>query len=308
MFYNVRKCSNLINLSPRQREVYEFIADYSRSNGEAPTLDEMLEHCGLQSKGSLRPILMVLEQCGLIRKRPFKSRGIDVVRWPVDQAQAPRLVSGSLLTRTERKVHDYLAQYFEAHRLAPTYEEIQTHLNVASKSTVKQLIDSLETRGVIRRMPRRHRGIELIEWPNNYSRNGEGEIPLLGQIAAGHPIHSFPQADSLVVPRDMIGTGSHYALKVRGDSMRDDGILDGDYLVIEARETARNGEIVVALIDEEQATLKRFYLEPNRVRLEPANTGFRPVFVKPPQRLRIQGVVSAVIRKFQDRGEVSRVV
>jgi repressor LexA len=95
---------------------------------------------------------------------------------------------------------------------------------------------------------------------------------------------------------------------VRGDSMRDDGILDGDYLVIEGRETARNGEIVVALIDEEQATLKRFFLEPNRVRLEPANSSFRPVFIKPPQRLRIQGVVVAVIRKFHRNGNVSTIM
>ena len=296
-------------LSPRQREVYEFIADYSRRHGEAPTLGEMLEHCGLQSKGSLRPILTVLEEHGLIRKRPFKSRGIDVVRWPVEEGQSARPVSGTLLTRTERKVHGYLAEYFEAHHLAPTYEEIQTHLNVASKSTVKQLIDSLETRGVIRRFPRRHRGIELIEWPNDWSRHGQREIPLLGQIAAGHPIHSFTQADSLDVPRDLIGgAGSHYALKVRGDSMRDEGILDGDYLVIEGRETARNGDIVVALIDDDQATLKRFFLEPNRVRLEPANSSFKPVFIKPPQRLRIQGVVAGVIRKFQRNGDISTIV
>ena len=295
-------------LSPRQREVYEFIADYSRRNGEAPTLDEMLKHCGLKSKGSLRPILTVLEEHGLIRRRPFKSRGIDVVIWPVNQGQRPRPVSGTLLTRVEREVHGYLAEYFDAHHLAPTYEEIQTHLNVASKSTVKQLVDSLENRGVIRKLPRRHRGIELIEWPNSWAHNIQGEIPLLGQIAAGHPIHSFPQADTLEVPRDIVGAGSHYALKVRGDSMRDDGILDGDYLVIEGRETARNGEIVVALIDEEQATLKRFFLESNRVRLEPANSSFKPVFIKPPQRVRIQGVVAAVIRKFNQNGKVSTIV
>jgi repressor LexA len=295
-------------LSYRQREVYEFIADYSKRNGEAPTLEEMLSNSGLRSKGSLRPILITLEQQGFIKRHPFKSRGIEIVRWPEVSGSGAEPPTKNLLTRSERKVHSYLAHYLKLHHLSPTYEEIQAHLNVASKSTVKQLIDSLETRGVLRRLPRRHRGIDLIEWPADWSQHDEGEIPLLGQIAAGFPIHSFPQADTLRVPQDMIGSGSHYALKVRGNSMQGDGILDGDYLIIESRMTARNGEIVVALIDDEQATLKRFYLESDRIRLEPSNSDFKPVFIKPPQRLRIQGIVSGVIRKFQNTGEISTVL
>jgi len=292
-------------LTHRQREVFDFIVEYWKQNGEAPTLDEMLEHCALRSKGSLRPILNVLEGLGFIKRQPFKSRGIEVLHWPEGSEKRDEPSTNTLFTRSERKVHSYLAHYLKLHHSSPTYEEIQTHLNVASKSTVKQLVDSLETHGVIRRLPRRHRSIDLIKWPADWSQNDESEIPLLGQIAAGVPIHSFAQADSLRVPRDMIHSGPHYALKVRGDSMRGDGILDGDYLVIESRSTARNGEIVVALIDEEQATLKRFYQESDRIRLEPSNSDFKPIFIKPPHRLRIQGIVLGVMRKFQNIGDLS---
>src|SRR5678816_4651082 len=140
-------------LSHRQREVFEFIVEYSKRNSEAPTLDEMLQHCGLRSKGSLRPILNVLEGQGFIKRQPFKSRGIEVLRWPEGSEKSQEPSTKTLLTRSERKVHSYLAHYLKLHQASPTYEEIQTHLNVASKSTVKQLIDSLETRGVLRRLP-----------------------------------------------------------------------------------------------------------------------------------------------------------
>jgi repressor LexA len=209
------------------------------------------------------------------------------------------------LTPLQRTALDIIARYHRIHRCAPTYREIQEQLSVKSKASVAQLVSALEARGAIRRIPFAKRAIEVLEWPEAWApQSGESEIPLLGTIAAGVPIQAILQQELLTVPSDLRGEGLTYGLRVRGDSMKGDGILDGDFLVIEANQTAQNGEIVVALIDEENATLKRFFRSPEGIRLEPSNEAYRPIYITDPERLRIQGILRGVLRKYPRMGGV----
>ena len=139
------------------------------------------------------------------------------------------------------------------------------------------------------------RGIEIIASPASIN---ECEIPLLGVIAAGHPIEAILNNETVCITRDMLGKGRTYALRVKGDSMIEDGILDGDSIVVESRQSAENGQAVVALVDGSDATVKRFYRERGGVRLEPANPRFKTIHIKPSDRLSIQGIVIGVIRKY----------
>jgi repressor LexA len=203
------------------------------------------------------------------------------------------------LTPLQRTALDVIARYQRIHRCAPTYREIQEQLSVKSKASVAQLVTALEARGAIRRIPYAKRALEVLEWPEEWSpQSGESEIPLLGTIAAGVPIQAILQQETLTVPRDLKGDGPTYALRARGDSMKDDGILDGDFLIIEASQTAQNGDIVVALIDDENATLKRFFRSADGIRLEPSNDAYLPIYVTEPERLRIQGLLRGVLRKY----------
>ena len=139
------------------------------------------------------------------------------------------------------------------------------------------------------------RGIELVAQSSN---NDDNAIPLLGTVAAGQPIEAILSHDTVPVPRDLQGRGRTFALRVRGDSMIDENIQDGDIIIVASQKTAENGEVVVALIDGNYATVKKFYREPDFIRLEPANPQFKPIFVKTPERIQIQGVVRGLIRKY----------
>jgi len=159
---------------------------------------------------------------------------------------------------------------------------------------VHQLLSVLEREGLIRRIKHASRGIELVKAESD---DTPCEIPLLGVVAAGQPIEAVLNHESVVIPPDMLGRKRTFALRVRGDSMIDEQIRDGDFLIVESRETAENGQTVVALVDGSDTTVKRFYREANQIRLEPANPAYQPI-IKPAERVHIQGVVIGVIRKY----------
>lgn len=201
-----------------------------------------------------------------------------------------------VLTPRQREVYDFVARFIEERGYAPTIAEIKERLGLRSPATVHQLLLALEGEALIRRVPHASRAIELVKEAESDQSN---EIPLLGTIAAGRPIEAFLSDETLAVPPYMIGRGHTFALRVRGDSMIDEQIRDGDFIVVDSCKTASNGQTVVALINESEATVKTFYKERDQVRLEPANSNYKPIVVKAPDRLDIQGVVIGVIRKYR---------
>lgn len=196
----------------------------------------------------------------------------------------------------QREVFDYLNRFVGQYGHAPTIAELQAHLGLNSPSTVHSLLSALERAGLIRRIPNVSRGIEII---GSDPYGNECEIPLLGVIAAGRPIEAILAQESICIPRDMLGKGRTFALRVKGDSMTGEGILDGDSIIVESRRTAENGQTVVALVDGSDATVKRFYKERGQVRLEAANPRYKPIIIKPSDRVEIQGIVIGVLRKYK---------
>jgi repressor LexA len=192
-------------------------------------------------------------------------------------------------------VLDYIKHYFDVHQEAPTIAEIGQEFGMSSSASVHHVVSILEREGLIRRIPNVSRGIELQDEPaeDNY------EIPLLGIVAAGAPIEAVLNHETVCIPRDMLRQGRMFALRVRGDSMIDEQIREDDFIVLQSQQTAENGETVVALIDGSDATVKRFYGGRNQVRLEAANPRYKPIVIRPPERLQIQGVVIGVIRKYK---------
>ena len=200
------------------------------------------------------------------------------------------------ITARQKRVLDYIKHYFDVNQEAPTIAEIGKEFGLSSSASVHHVVSTLEREGLIRRIPNVSRGIELV---TEEATEEKYEIPLLGVVAAGVPIEAVLNYETVCIPRDMKREGRMFALRVRGDSMIDEQIRDHDLIVLQAQQTAENGETVVALIDGNDATLKRFYGNRNQVRLEPANPDYRPIVVRPPQRVQIQGVVVGVIRKYK---------
>jgi repressor LexA len=205
------------------------------------------------------------------------------------------------ITARQKRVLDYIRRYFEAHQEAPTIAEIGREFGMSSSASVHHVVSTLEREGMIKRIPNVSRGIELVDATSNEQRY---EIPLLGVVAAGAPIEAVLNYETVCIPRDMMRPGRMFALRVRGDSMIDEQIRNDDLIILQSQQTAENGETVVALIDGSDATLKRFYISQDQVRLEPANPNYQPIIVRPPQRVQIQGVVIGVIRKYNP-GNVS---
>ena len=200
-----------------------------------------------------------------------------------------------ILTRRQREIWEYLDDYTASHGYAPTLEEIGAHLGLSSPATVHKHLSNLERKGVISRKWNLSRAIELTP---PHKADETLELPLLGQVAAGLPIEAVEIRDALSVPADLVrGTGESFALRVKGRSMIDEGILDGDFIVVEQRPSADNGETVVALIQGD-ATVKKFYREAGgHIRLQPANPDMEPIVVDESE-VEIQGVVTAVVRKY----------
>jgi len=232
-----------------------------------------------------------------------------------------------MLTRKQYELLRFINERLKEAGVPPSFDEMKDALDLRSKSGIHRLITALEERGFIRRLPNRARAIEVIKLPElsqaASARRGftpsviEGNlgkvrtssasledserpvaVPVMGRIAAGTPIEALQtRSHTISVPADMLGSGEHYALEVRGDSMVDAGILDGDMALIQRNETADTGDIVVALIDEEEATLKRFRRRGASIALEPANAAYE-VRILPPNRVKIQGKLIGLYRKY----------
>lgn len=200
------------------------------------------------------------------------------------------------LYKRQKQIFDFVSQYIQKWGFAPTLKEISEAIGVTSLATVHEHLKSMENKKIIKRGHRGVRSIEINEEVFGKPTN-ELELPILGFIAAGMPLepHTDPNAILSVSPSLISAKKRAFVLRVKGDSMTDDGILDGDYVVIEEQESANNGEIVVALLENGFATLKRFFKETTRVRLEPANSQMAPIFAK---NVRIQGKVVGVIRRY----------
>lgn len=202
---------------------------------------------------------------------------------------------GKSLTKRQADILNYVTDFVEEHGYAPSYREIAQHFELSSVATVHDHITALVQKDYLRDAAGEARGIELVarkEKPTNPIES----LPLFGLIAAGEPIEAIESQERVDVPQSMLGSGDYFALQVKGVSMIEDGINDGDFVIVEKRNVANNGDIVVALLNGRDATLKRFYQEARRVRLEPANSTMKPIFVR--QGLQIQGKVVGLMRKY----------
>ncbi len=238
-----------------------------------------------------------------------------------------------MLTSKQQQLLMYIKQHLDMGGISPSFEEMKEALDLKSKSGIHRLISALEERGFIRRLPNRARALEVLKLPDGMSvekippalaadnvtplrkpapSGGEGrapsrsvpiaandviEIPLHGRIAAGVPIEAMEGSTMLSVPAALLGSGDHYALEVSGDSMVEAGIFDGDFALIQRTETARDGQIVVALIDENEATLKYFRKEGRSIRLDPANSAYEAQIYDANQ-VRIQGRLAGLLRRY----------
>ena len=198
------------------------------------------------------------------------------------------------LTKRQREILDYLHEFIDERGYAPSLEEIGRRFGLSSLATVHKHLTNLQDKGFIRRAWNRSRSVELV--PSVMGARAL-DLPLLGYVAAGAPIEAVVSAETVAVPEDLAGTRDTYALRVRGDSMIDEQIRDGDVVVVEDRQTAHNGEMVIALLDRTDVTLKKFYREKGHVRLQPANERLQPIVV-PADTVQVQGVVVGVMRRY----------
>ena len=198
------------------------------------------------------------------------------------------------LTKRQREILDYLQDFIQQHGYAPSLEEIGRRFGLSSLATVHKHLTNLQEKGFIKRAWNRSRSVEMI--PTN-SGGRAVDLPLLGYVAAGSPIEAVATTETIAVPEDLVGRRDTYVLRVRGNSMIDEQICDGDFVIVEDRKTAQNGETVVALLSGSDVTLKKLYRENGRVRLQPANPTMQPIYVDPEQ-LQVQGVVVGVMRKY----------
>jgi repressor LexA len=218
-----------------------------------------------------------------------------------------------MLTRKQHELLLYIDARLSETGVSPSFEEMKEALDLKSKSGVHRLISALEERGFIRRLANRARALEVLKMPEmkgaapamagapvrvpQAANDLVIDLPLHGRIAAGTPIEALQGTDTLPVPAALLGPGEHYALEVAGDSMVDEGILDGDFALIKRQETARDGEIVVALVNNEEATLKTFRREGQIIRLDPANRRYDPQRYRPDQ-VQIQGRLAGLLRRY----------
>lgn len=235
-----------------------------------------------------------------------------------------------MLTAKQQQLLIFIKQHLDQGGVSPSFEEMKEALDLKSKSGIHRLISALEERGFIRRLPNRARALEILKLPEGIrgeqsnaptgtvtpirpkapaistgntgrsvpiAANDVVAVPLHGRIAAGVPIEALESDTMLSVPAALLGSGDHYALEVSGDSMVDAGILDGDFALIQRADTAREGQIVVALIDENEATLKYFHRDGRKVRLDPANALHDPQIYDEHQ-VRIQGLLTGLLRRY----------
>ena len=195
------------------------------------------------------------------------------------------------LTKKQKEILDFVTQFIQSNQYAPSYREIAEYFGYSSTATVHEHIKSLEDKGLITSSQNAARSLEIV-----VHRFGKAiELPLAGIIAAGEPIEAIETNETITVPQNLVKDENSYVLKVRGESMIDEGIFDGDYVIVERSFYPKNGDVVVALLDNEYATLKKYYREKKRIRLQPANKTMSPIYAKNPA---IQGIVKAILRTF----------
>ena len=219
-----------------------------------------------------------------------------------------------MLTAKQHELLMFIDTRLNERGISPSFDEMREALDLKSKSGVHRLISALEERGFIRRLPNRARALEVLRTTDaktsgavqparpqvripEAANDSVIELPLHGRIAAGMPIEALEGQSTLPVPAALLGPGEHYALEVAGDSMVEEGILDGDYALIRKTDVAREGEIVVALINDEEATLKTFRREGSMIRLDPANRHYDPQRYRPEQ-VQIQGRLAGLLRRY----------
>lgn len=201
----------------------------------------------------------------------------------------------SFLTRRQKQILDFIRESVRDRGVAPTHREICERFGFSSYGTAHKHLKLLEGKGYLRRHWNQKRGVEVVE----AEEAGTGRVPFLGTIAAGRPIEAVATNEEVVIPEQLLASrvGDHFVLKVQGDSMIEEGIHDGDMVVVLRRDEARAGEMVVALVNGDDVTLKRFFPEGERVRLQPANHRMAPLYVDAAQ-VRVQGIVVGLMRKF----------
>lgn len=200
------------------------------------------------------------------------------------------------LTKKQKQILDYIEEFVKEFGYAPSYREIGEHFGLTSPATIFQHIKSLEDKGYIKVKTGEARSIEIIGDGTISYNERIIELPLAGLITAGEPIEAIEESETISIPSEMKPIGDCFALLVKGESMIEEGIHDGDYVIVEKKNTAKNGDTVVALIDNQFATLKKFYKEKGYIRLQPANKTMKPIKVK--GDLRVQGKVVGLIRKY----------
>lgn len=201
---------------------------------------------------------------------------------------------GNNLTKRQRQILDFITEFTRDNGYAPSLREIGRYFNLSSPATIHAHVQSLKQKGMLKISFNEARSIEIIPAAINWTASLE--LPLVGLITAGEPIEAVEEKDTIAVPADFVtDSANSYVLKVKGESMIEEGILDGDYVIVERNPSPQNGDVVVALLNNAYATLKKFYRERERIRLQPANSSMRPIYAADPL---IQGVVRGVIRKF----------
>jgi repressor LexA len=198
------------------------------------------------------------------------------------------------LTKRQREILDFLNDFIQQHGYAPSLEEIGRRFSLSSLATVHKHLTNLQDKGFIKRACNRSRSVEVV--PARMASRAV-ELPMLGYVAAGAPIEAVVGSETIAVPEDLVGKRDTYVLRVRGDSMIDEQIRDGDFVIVNERQTADNGEMVIALVDGNSATVKKLYREKDgRIRLQPANETMSPIYVHE-NDISIQGIVVGVLRR-----------
>jgi len=201
---------------------------------------------------------------------------------------------GNNLTKRQRQILDYINEFVDDNKYAPSLREIGERFGLSSPATIHAHVKNLKDKGFLKTAYNEARSIELIPIETNWAK--AIELPLAGIITAGEPIEAIEEHETIAVPADFVADmDNSYVLRVKGESMIEDGILDGDYVIVERNNSPKNGDVVVALLNNAYATLKKFYRETNRIRLQPANSTMKPIYARDPL---IQGVVQGVIRRF----------
>ena len=213
------------------------------------------------------------------------------------------------VTRRQKEVLDFITGFLDRHGYSPSFEEIARGLSLKSLATVHKHISNLQTKGMLQRGHNRSRSIDMLPQPrpqragslrerlaDSLPDSFSGRLPLMGRIVAGLPVEALQTSETISIA-DIVGNKEVFALEVRGDSMRDEHIVDGDYVLVERTRAARDGEIVVALVRGSETTLKRFYLEHDVVRLQPANQEMEPIYI-PAGQVEVQGRVLGVLRRY----------